>query len=126
MGNLLNSARNLIKKIATDSTGWAVDILLRNPTGTEFEIKGLHTKHHLGQDTDGVRVNSKNAHISFYESDVIALGGSIRNSKGEVKLKDWRVNVADSTGTTKTYVINEWFPNETTGLVVCILGDLIV
>ena len=68
-----------------------------------IEIQGLHTKIHLGVDTDGNMVNAKKAHISFSEDNVLALGFSIRNIKGEVDLRKWKVDVKDSTGIVKKY-----------------------
>lgn len=120
---LLDIARADIKMITQSLSGFGEVITLTNLSSTSIIIEGLHSKHHLGVDTDGNRVNAKNAHISFSENSVIEKGLSIRNCSGEVNLKGWRVSVKDSTGIDKLYVIREWFPSETTGLIVCILED---
>jgi hypothetical protein len=120
---LLDLARADIKSITASLTGFAESILLTNPQNNSITIQGLHSKHHLGIDTEGNRVNVKNAHVSFSESLVIDQGLSIRNIHGEVNLKNWRVAAKDSTGIVKQYSIKEWYPSETTGLIVCILED---
>lgn len=121
--SLIAQAQADIKQITSNSDEFAVDIKLINTSNENIEIQGLHTKIHLGVDTDGNMVNAKKAHISFSEDNVLALGYSIRNAKGEVDLKKWKADVKDSTGVVKNYSIQQWFPDETIGLVVCILED---
>ncbi len=120
---LLDIARADIKAIASNLNGFGVAITITNLSSETVVITGIHSKHHLGVDTDGNKVNAKNAHISFSESQLTSLGWSIRNNTGEVYLRGYKVAVKDSTGIEKLYVIREWFPSETTGLIVCILED---
>jgi hypothetical protein len=121
--SLIAQAQNDIKQITSNLDEFAVSLKLTNLINEEINIKGLHTKIHLGVDTDGNMVNAKKAHISFSEDNVLALGFSIRNIKGEVDLRKWKVDVKDSTGIVKKYSIQQWFPDETIGLIVCILED---
>jgi len=120
---ILDQARIDTQRITTDLNGWAVAITFTDLEDEVVTINGLHTKHHLGIDTDGNMINSKNAHISFSELEIDANGYVIRNSNQEVSLKNKRVTVKDSTGIAKDYVIKESYPDETIGLIVCILGD---
>ncbi len=119
--NLKVQAKKDIKIITGSSGEWVDEIKLTSPSGIVAHITGLHTKHHLGVDSDGVQINSKNSHISFSEENI--QNYPVRNQNGEVSLKNHRVSVKDSTGILKEYVIQEWFPDETIGLIVCILGD---
>lgn len=121
--SLLDTAKASIKRITTDTNGFGVSMVLIAPSGATATVAGLHTKHHINVDTDGATVNSKNAHVSISEEVLTALGYPVRNADREVNLKGHRVNVADSTGVVKNYVIQEWFPDESVGLIVCILGD---
>lgn len=122
---ILDLARRDTQDITENSdTGFAVEITLTAPTGEVAVINGLHTKHHLAIDTDGNQVHSKNAHISFSEYSLDGLDYPLRNSKGEVDLTNHKVFVKDSTGLQKKYVIRERFPDETVGLIVCILAVL--
>lgn len=120
--SLVEQAKKDIELITSTLTEWAVDATLIKPNGDEFAIKVIHTKHHIGIGTDGLPVNAKNASIAFSEGN-LPIGLSIRNAGGEVMLKNWRINVIDSTGQIKYYRISQWFPDEMIGLIVCILGD---
>lgn len=122
---LMTSIRDSIALLTSDNEGFGVNILLESPTGETAEIKGLHSKHHLAVDGNGNRVNSKNAHITFSESVLIAANPVyiIRDAQGNVNLKKHKVTVQDSTGNDCTYVMSQWFPNESTGTIICTLSD---
>lgn len=120
---LIDQAKIDMKDIITDIDGFGVAMSFTAPTAQTAAITGLHTKHHLSFNSDGIAVNSKNAHCSFAEKSLTELNYPFRNAKGEVYLKGHRVNIKDSTGITKLYVIREFFPNETIGMITCILGD---
>jgi hypothetical protein len=123
-GSLLLQARKDAHSIIT-SGGFEEDIVLTNTSGFLVNIKGLHTKHWISYDTDGVPMNSKSAHICINEQELNALGYVTRDARtGNVNMQNHKVEVKDATGIVKTYIINETFPSETFGLIVCILGDL--
>lgn len=120
---LIDQAREDIRFITTDLDGFGVTMILTAKTGEVATISGLHSKHHLGIDTEGVRVNTKNAHCSFSEKVLVDQGFPTRNERNELDLKGTKVTVKDSTGMDCLYVIRETYPSETVGLIVCILGD---
>jgi hypothetical protein len=121
---LLAQAKKDIEQITSNLNGWAAVLRFTSPTNEEVTINGLHTKHWTQNDPDTGRViNSKNAHISFSEQWMIDAGYQIRSASGEVYLSGHKVHVSDSTGFEKDYIIREWYPDETIGLIVCILGD---
>lgn len=120
----VEQATELWQRFTSDINGWGVSINIETPSGSQnVDIVGLATKHHIGIDADGNLVNTKNTHITFAEKLLTDVSYPVRNSNGEVALFNHRVNYADSTGTIKKYVIREWFPDETVGMIVCILGD---
>lgn len=119
--SLVDRAREDVKQIISNQNDFGCSMVLAAPTGETITIFGLHTKHHMGVDSDGIKVNTKNAHISFAES--LMIGYPVRDLSGEVNLKGHTVTVKDSTGNDASYMIREWFPDETVGLIVCILGD---
>ena len=121
--SLIELANNDIKDITTDVNGWAVAMTLVAPDMTTLVCTGLHSKHHSGYDSDGLQVNTKNAHISVSEDVLIDGSYPYRNAAGEVDLKDHLVTVKDSTRVDVQYIIREWFQDETIGLIVCVLGD---
>lgn len=133
---LLDQARLDTQRYTQDLEGFAVDIQIFSPGETTFdetfdktfgimaEIKGLHTKHHMDMNPEtGERTNSKNAHVSFTEEQLTAMDYPIRNAAGEVELKDHLIKVKDSTGELIPYTIRNFYPDETLGLIVCILQD---
>jgi hypothetical protein len=122
--NLMDEAKQDILEITSDAdNGFGKEITFTAPDNSEATVTGLHTKHHLGVDSDGNAINTKNAHIAVSESLLTDQNYPVRNSKGEVSLRNHIVSVSDSTGTVCTYKIKETYPNESTGLIVCILSD---
>lgn len=123
--SLVDQAKKDWQQITTDSVnGFGTAITLTAPDTTTLEIVGLATKHHIGIDDDGNVVNTKNAHISFSEQQLIDASYPTRNADNEVSLYGHKATWIDSTGSSITYVIREFFPDETIGVILCILGDL--
>lgn len=120
--SLISQARIDAKSFISNSDEWGVEMTLTAPDSTTTTITGLFTKHHMAVDPEsGMQVIGKNAHISFSESDLSDY--PVRVS-GEVSLKGHKVTVADSYGTL-TYKIKEVQPDETLGIIVCILSDYV-
>jgi len=120
--SILDNIRADIKTITENDEDFAVEITFTAPDLTVAVINGLHTKHHMSINTEGQMVNSKNTHISFSEAS-LPLAYPLRNAAGEVNLKRHKISVKDSTGIVKNYTVAEWFPDETVGLIVCLLND---
>jgi len=123
--SLIAQAKADWQEFTSDADAWGVLIAFKHPTTTQTAtINGLHTKHHMGFDPmTGKQINSKNAHISVSEALLVAAGYPVRNANGELNLLKHIVTVKDSTGTDKKYVVRENYPDETVGMVVCILND---
>lgn len=122
----MDRAKADIERITSDQNGFGVEMTLQAPApGEEMAIvTGLHTKIHMALNTEGALVNSKKGHISISEKFLVDAGYPVRNSNDEVDLKGHKVSVKDSTGVIKHYLIQQWFPNESVGLITCILDDL--
>jgi hypothetical protein len=121
-GKLLIKARRDANKIMKG--GFSDSITLIHPnTGLTIETDGLTSKHHINFDSDGLPINSKNVHVSLDEADLVSQNYNPRNSNNEVALINHLVHVKDSTGNLRNYVVIENFPDETLGLITCILGD---
>lgn len=121
--SLIAQAKADIEQITTNTDEWSVPMELINRAGETLNIKGIHTKIHLAIDTEGNPVDSKQAHVAFSEKTVTDLGWSIRNADNEVDLRGYRVNVKDSSGVVKNYIMLRWFADETIGLITCMLED---
>ena len=121
-GSLLQDARIQAKNYITEG-GFESDINITTPDGAiSLDITGWATKHHINFDTDGAQINAKNAHICISEQVLADAGYPVRVNE-EIFLKNHRIIVKDSSGVSKNYIIKENLPNETLGLIVCILGD---
>lgn len=115
------------QRIISDPNQWGEAIHLEAPNLETADIFGLVTKHHINYDTEGNLVNTKNVHISFSEKHLVDLFPAypLRDANLEVDLKNHKVTAKDSTGVDKNYIIRERFPNETVGVITCILGDFV-
>lgn len=128
--NLTDRAIADLAQITGNTNDFGVEFTLINTDEVEAEMVGFHTKHHLSIDDVGNTVNSKKASIAFSESN-LPEGFSVRISDessdfyGEVNMKDWLVNVKDSTGVEKNYKVQQWFPDEKLGMIVLILADYV-
>lgn len=123
---LIERAKKDVEKITTNKSDWAVDLTLYAPTGEIATIPGIHSKRNVEVQLEGGQLtNSKLAHVSFSEPKLLTDFPlyPLRDAKSQVHLKGHRVKVKDSTGTECMYMIREWKPDETIGLIVCILGD---
>lgn len=121
--SLIDLCKSNWQRFTSDTNGFGVAITITSPLNDVVELVGLATKHHIGIDTDGNLVNTKNAHVSFAEKLLTDAAYPVRNASGEVNLKGHKISYIDSTGNSKNYVIREWFPDETVGMITCILGD---
>lgn len=136
---LLDVARKDVLRITTNTKEWAVPIMFKTPPSGPFDytfdvsfnnsqmftLYGLHTKHlmEVKMDTQE-RVNTKKSSVTVSEFAFNAVGYPVRDANGEVNLLEHQVAVKDSTGVVCNYVVIQNYPDETLGLIVCILGDL--
>ena len=120
--SLLDTARMDAKNIVQGE--FSSPCTITNPQrSVSVSLSALATKHHIIINPDtGQPVNAKNAHICLSETKLNELG-YITRVNGEVSLVGHFINVSDSTGIVKKYKISETWPNETLGLIVCILQD---
>jgi hypothetical protein len=121
---LLDRARKDARKILGDLAGWATMLTFTSPGGEVTTINGTFFKRNVAVlSGDGTPSNARQIHITFAEAEMIAAYYDIRNTAGVVDLQDHLVSCADSTGVAHSYVIREWHPDETLGIVRCMLGD---
>jgi hypothetical protein len=123
MGRILDLAKRDVKRHVTRG-GFEVDLSLSLPDNSlTIQTTGYGTKHWITYDTEGNSINSKNVHICIDEDLLEAQNYAVRNNRNEVSLINHRVSFQDSTGTVRNYIVRENYPDETFGLIVCILGD---
>ena len=121
---LIDIINSDIQRYTSDEDGFAVPIAITNrDDSVTLNTFGLHTKHRIGVDNEGQVVNTMNAQVTIHEKNFVDASFVYRNSKGEVSLNGYKVVCEDSTGLDKNYIIAEAFPDETIGLIVCILQE---
>lgn len=121
-GSILIAAKADVKKYIS-AGGFESDIKITSPDGNDvLDLQGWASKHHLNFDTDGTVINAKNAHICLSEQTLVDNAYPVRIND-EIVLRNHRIEVKDSSGIVKKYIVKENFPDETLGLIVCILGD---
>ena len=120
---LTQQAKDDWQRFTSDPDLFGISIDFEALTLEKATVVGLANKHNIGIDSEGNLMNSKNAHVSVAEKLLTDTGYPVRNADGEVDIKGHRVDYIDSTGVSKKYVIQESFPDETVGMIVCILGD---
>lgn len=126
--SLTDQAIQDMKDITGNGDDFGVSFQLMSPDGAIAVVKGFHVKIHQAIDEIGLTVNSKKASIAFSEGNlpigyVIRITDTDHHMIGEVNLKGFRIDIADSTGVVKKYKAQQWFPDEKLGLIVVILGD---
>lgn len=120
--SLFDRAKMDIEQITSDPDGWTEEVQFIAPTGETTTIRCIKSKIHLGVDSDGNAINSRRGHISFSEKFLNDANYPLRTN-GEVNLRRHRVKLKDSTGAVNDWIIREWFPDETVGLITCMLVD---
>jgi len=118
----MNQAKLDIQAITSDLDGFGTALTFIALSAETANVVGLHAKHHTGFNDMGEAVNSLISSIAISEQFLTDAGYPVRDSNGEVSLKNHKVKAIDSTGVENTYVIREYFPDDTVGLIVCILG----
>jgi len=105
-----------------DDFGVALEFTAVDGT-TTATVNGIASSHHLRVDYDGTPVIGRNVSISVAEAALVAESFPTRNAAGEIKLRNCTVKWTDATGTEKTYFIDNAHPDDTIGLIVCVLKD---
>ena len=121
--SLIKRAQEDWRRLSSDLNGFGVAIIFESPTGEIVTVNGLHTKHSVQWDESGMKVNVPNAHISVSEKLLIEQYYPVRNDENKVDLKRHKVSVMDSNDMMQTYMIDEAWPDQTVGMIVCILGN---
>lgn len=104
-----------------------IELTFTKKDGSETAVvMGIGTRHSLSMDTDGIPVNMPNNHVSFSEELFNEANASyiIRPNNGEeIKMIGDRVSFLDSTGTAREHIIKQAWPDQTVGMIVCILEN---
>ncbi len=123
MADLLTKAKEDLQRFS--QADFSVEMTVENPNPVQsVTIRAFASSHHLSIDPEtGLPVNVRNTHVSISEQVLIDAGYTVRDTNGEVNMINHFVTYTNSAGQSKKFKINQTFPDETLGLIVCILGD---
>jgi hypothetical protein len=113
--SLINKMRQDIAMITTNLSEFGQSAVLIDPQSNQLQVNLFHTRHHNSITEEGRPVSSLIASCAVSMSQLD--GYQYRNSLNEVTFKNHRITVENV-----TYVIREWYPDETAQLIVLILG----
>jgi hypothetical protein len=113
--SLINRARKDIQIITSNLSEFGQTAVLIDTQSQQFPVNVIHTRHHNGIDLEGRSVNTLIASCAVSVSNLE--GYNYTNPNGEITFKNHRIVVENV-----TYVIREWYPDQTAGLIVLILG----
>jgi hypothetical protein len=124
-GKLLAQARKDALKFVT-SGGFEDDITITSPDGTNvLAFTGwVSGRWQSFVDDNGRIVASASNHVNIPESVLTAAEYPVRSeTTGKVKLEGHKIQANDNNGVVWKFVIDKCYPNSTTGLIMCILGQ---
>lgn len=120
---ILDLIKRDVRTITTNTEDFAGPVTFIHPEGLEIEVNVLHTLHHLGYDLQTAQeVNTLKAHVCVSEGELNEKLYYVRNAKNEITFKDHKIRAREASGQEWLYIVNQWFPNGTTGTVSLILG----
>jgi hypothetical protein len=121
---LLEQAINDAATFTSNDSEFGISIAL-NKDSFNANVKGYATKTHLKLHTpNGYEANTKYSSVVISEKNILADSPNYPvRLNTEVNMINHLVNVADSTGVTRYYIVLENFPDETLGLITLVLGD---
>lgn len=124
---LIEQIQKDVQFITTDGRGFAVPVVFTTPNGIDPAVSVtcncIAIKHSMTVTEYGVPIKAKTARVNVSEAALQTLGYPVRNEAGVIMLKGHLVNFTDSAGLTYNAIINEIYPDRTTGNIVCTLGD---
>ena len=81
------------------------------------EVSCLQTAHQNGIDAEGMRVNSRISSVAVSEQNLVDLEYPTRNESNEMTFRDHILTIDSN-----KYIVTEFYPDETAGLIVLFLA----
>lgn len=124
---LLDNIRRDARRFTSNSADFATALMFTSPGegSVTVTVNGLATKHHFEIDSQGNVVASANVHCCVAEQLLTEEDYPVRVN-GKVNLKRHTIAWTDATGEAKSYIIEDWMPDDTLGLIRLRLGALAV
>lgn len=125
--NIIQRIKQDTKAILSNSGEFAVPVTFTSSGDSPVTetCNALAVRHALAVNPDtGLRARARSftARVTVHEQALLDLSYPVRDSDGKIDLVNHLAEWTDISGTSKTYIITECFPNEVTGVIVCWLG----
>ena len=123
--SLQERAKNDLNRFTSnDEKFFSVNCVIKTPDGQSMiDVKGLHTRHWMAFDPEGVAIHTAIASLGVSEKQFIDAGFTVRDANDEINLKGYLIDAPDSRGILINYVLREVFPDENIGFLVLILSE---
>lgn len=119
---LSDIARRDFADITGNTDEFGVPFTLTAPDDTELETAGYSTVHNLDFSMSGEMVNARKAYVSVAESKLADASYPYRDTSGRIAMQNHKVDTTDANGTVLNWIVKEFYPDETLGNIVLILG----
>lgn len=125
MANVRGLAIRDWRRLSVSSFNIEITFNAPSPSTETATIKGIATNNAITFETDGQHAIGHTVHISFSEAELLEANPNypVRSTTGEsaglVSLNDHRVSFIDANGTIQNYVITNYYPDNTVGIISC-------
>lgn len=124
--NILVRAQQDARRIVNNAdAGFGVPLLFAATDGettVSATVNGLAMRHHVRINDLGDLVNGTTARVTVHVKDLEDAEYPVRNTNGDISLLKHRVTWTDISGVQATYKVEQNWPNDVLGLIVCQLG----
>ncbi len=116
--SLHQQAKIDIQTITSNSLEFGVPVVFLNPDSETVTLNCIPSEHHTSFDSDGLKINSKQASVGVSELLLDASDYSYKLDTGEISFEGHLITLEGT-----QYIAREWFPDRTIGLIIVILSE---
>lgn len=118
---LLDKAREEMQRFIVDTDGFATEATFTAPDTSTCTVGVRYNNHKETMVAEGEENVVQVATIAVSEEVLKDQSYPTRDSNDLIHFQHHLVDVSDSTGDTKNYIIDNWYPDENFGLIVLVL-----
>lgn len=111
------------QSIVSNSNDFGEPVKLTSATGQVLNLTAIVNKHYTGMDSDGFKVSAKQHSAVISENYLIESYYDYLTNLGEISFKGHTIETTDSANEKSLYLIQDWFPDRTVGIIVLILQN---
>jgi hypothetical protein len=118
---IMDDIQEDVRDILSDGDDFALPVTFTSSEEPKVTVtcNALAFRHSLVVDPNtGLLVNGRNARVTVSELSLKALNYPVRNSNNVVAMKDHVLTWTDVSQQTRSYIVGQQFPDESTGLIL--------